>query len=441
MKKRNVIRLISILIAAILVITGFYLKSIQKSNGYRLAIQNEYARNLDDFSASINNISLILTKARFATTPKQISSMAAKLLCEAELSKTALSKLPQAEELSALNLFLSQVGNYALSVSELLISGKNLNADQVTTIEKLSDTAAKITELVLTSQITFNNKEYWAKELDEKIEKVTADNSLSQSLAAIDDELSDQPTLIYDGPYSDHILEKEPTMIKNTAKVSGNEALTAAAKVAKCDKSELKFAGFVEGNIPSYKFKNDTTTVNISQNGGFAVSMRKNIESGNTSLTYEQACEKARRYLTQIDMLSFTETYYFTSEGVCTINFAFLDGETICYTDLVKVGVAMDSGEIVFFEASGYLANHKTRAFNSPKFSVEEAKKLVSRNLTIQSTALALIPSNHREEMRCFEFACISSDNQQVLIYINTQTLEEEDILILLKTDGGTLVK
>lgn len=440
MKKENIIRLITFSSALILVLVGFIIKSEQKAKQYKLTIQNGYSKSLDDFGTSINNISLTLNKARFVTTPKQISTMAARLLCEAELSKSALSQLPQSNELPALNRFLSQVGNYALSVSNSLISGEKLDDEKLENIEKLSDVANKITELVTNSQISFNNGEYWASELDKEIEKVTG-GSLSETLSTIDDELSDYPTLIYDGPYSDHILEKEPSMIKDAKKVTEAEALEVAAMIAKCDTNSLKFDGLIEGNIPAYRFTNSTTAVTISQNGGFAVDMRKNAETKNTSLSYEQAREKAKRYLNYISMNGFCETYYYTTEGVCVINFAYLDGKTICYTDLVKVGVALNSGEIVFYEASGYLSNHKTRAFNSPKYTAEEAQKIISQNLTVKSYDLALIPTNRTTETRCYEFRCITEDDTEVLIYINTQTLDEEDVLILLKSDGGTLVK
>ena len=40
------------------------------------------------------------------------------------------------------------------------------------------------------------------------------------------------------------------------------------------------------------------------------------------------------------------------------INFVFLDGQTLCYTDLIKVGVALDDGELLFLEATGYIYNH-----------------------------------------------------------------------------------
>ncbi len=441
MKIRNAVRLASFLSALLVVALGFIIKSEQKNNKYKLAIENSYSKSLDDFNTAINNISNTLNKVRFVNSQKQISQMSAKLLTEAELSKSALAQLPQANELATLNRFLSQVGNYAMSVSKSLISGDNLNADHITAIEKLSDTANKICEAVSGTQITFNNLDYWATELENKIEDFANQDTLATALGEIDQELSDMPTLIYDGPYSDHILEKEPEMIKNAQEVTAEEALKVAALVAKCEESDLVADGYVEGSIPSYRFSNDTTTVTVSKNGGYPVNMRKQTETGNTSLSYSQAREKAKRYLSYINMNGFLETYYFSSEGVCTVNFAFLDGETVCYTDLVKVGVAMDSGEIVFFEASGYLSNHKARAFSSPAHSIEEAEKLISNNLTVKSTSLALIPTTGGNEVRCYEFACVSNDDQEVLIYINTSTLEEEDILILLKTDGGTLVK
>lgn len=441
MRKRNVIRLTSFLLAAILITAGIAVKSELKTERYRIALENSYSRSLDDFGTAIGNISATLNKARFVTTPEQISSMAAKLLTEAELSKTALSQLPSATELTQLNRFLSQVGNYAMSVSKNLIKGGTLNEEDAENIETLSNTANKISELVGNSQITYNNAEYWATELDKKIGEVTEDAGLADSLGELNEELSDYPTLIYDGPYSDHILEKEPAMIKGAAEVTEREALKTAAETARCEESELKSDGMISGSIPAFRFSGKNVTVAVSKNGGHAVFMRKEGESGTTNLSYELAREKAKRYLEQINKTGFAETYYFSNEGVCVVNFAYIDGETICYTDLIKVGVAMDSGDIVLYEASGYLSNHRDRAFETPVYTPEQAKKLISDNLTVKSIAMALIPTRGGNEARCYEFACTSSDEQEILIYINTQTLAEEEILILLKSDGGILVK
>ena len=126
---------------------------------------------------------------------------------------------------------------------------------------------------------------------------------------------------------------------------------------------------------------------------------------------------------------------------MCVINFSLLQGSTVCYSDLIKVGVALDTFEIVFYEASGYIMNHKPRTLKVPVHTKEEAKKVISPHLKIKSTSLALIPSSGQNELYCFEFLCEGEQKEEILVYVNTETLIEEQIFILLKTDGGTLTK
>lgn len=442
MKRRTTVKILSFCTAAVLAAVGFAVKSHISLRNYKLEIQNGYSRSLDELGASVNNISLILEKAEFATTPKHISTIANKLLIEAENAKSALSQLPSGgETLTVLNRFLSQVGNYAVSVAKSLAGGVSMSDEMSANMAMLRDTAQKVAATVNNSQITYNNMDYWAKELDRELDGAVDSDTLAGSLGELEESLSDYPKLVYDGPYSDHILEKEPAMIKDAAHVTESEALKTAAETAGVERSTLKSDGVQNGTIPAYRFSDSSVNVTVSQKGGYAVYMRKNRSVGDSILSYEQALEKAKRYLERLGMTNFCETYYFTDEGVCVINFAYLDGKTICYTDLLKVGVAMDDGEIMLYEASGYLTNHVERAFETPAVTEEQAAEIVSDKLKIRETALALIPTESGGEVRCYEFVCVSEAKQDVLVYINAVTREEEDILILLKSDGGTLVK
>lgn len=441
MKTRNAVRLISFCIAAVLVAAVFAVKARQDLKRYRLEVQNNYSRSLDGLNSSINNISLILEKAEYVTTAKQLSQMSAQLLTEAENAKNALAELPAGDNLDIINRFLSQVGNYAMAVSKSLVSGEEPSGDYAQNIAVLKNTAQKISEAVGNSSIAYDNPSEWADDLDNKLEEAVDKDSLAGALDTLEDSLSDYPTLVYDGPYSDHILEKEPLMLKNAAAVTEDEALKKAAETAECEADKLSLDGTAEGKIPAYRFSGEDISVTVSRSGGYAVYMRKSREIGDYVLEHAQAVEKAKRYLERIGMGGFTETYFFTDEGVCVINFAYLDGKTVCYTDLVKVGVAMDTGEIMLYEASGYLTNHTDRAFETAAVSAEEAAETVSDRLKIRETSLALIPTKGGGEKRCYEFVCLTEDGREILVYINAVTKEEEDILILLKSDGGTLTK
>lgn len=441
MSKRTIFRILSFSIAITLVSLGFCVKFSKENERYMTAVQNSYSFAFEELNSAVNNISTILQKTRFATTAGQISTMATDLLTEAELSKKSLAELPFNSKPDSLNKFFSQVGNYAVSISKTLMAEGVISEQDTANIEKLCETAEKVAEIVNQSRFSYNNPEFWAIQIENELNGVVNNSGLDNAISDLENQLKDYPTLIYDGPYSDHLLSKEPTLLTNEPEINKVSAKLTAEKWAGKDDMALKFSQETSGEIPTYIFSDDTVTVGVTIKGGKVIYMRKIRNIKDTILSYEQSLDKAKRYLESVGMDYFRETYYYESDGICTINFAFVDGRTICYTDLIKVGVAMDTGEIVFYEAGGYISNHRERTFETPKYSEEDARKLISRKLEIKDICLALIPTTAEEEKRCYEFTCVSADGKDVLVYINTATLKEEDILILLKSDGGILVK
>lgn len=437
MSKRNAIRLTSLAVALLLVIIGMAIKNGRENNYYELQLKNEYSKAVEELTAGVNNISLLLKKSEYSSGAEAINSIAGEIIAEAQISKNALSRLPiDNGSLNGLNKFLSQVGNYTLYLAKVIASGGELSKEQKKNVQSLSDSAEKISDIINDAGAKFNNIEYWSKEIN----KALPEENISSSLSTIEDELSDYPTLIYDGPYSDHILEKEALMISDAFEITEEKALETALKTVGSTPEDLKLKGAAKGHIDSYVFGNDWASVSVSRFGGYPVYMRKTRHITASNIEYNQAIKNAKRYLDEIGIVDMTETYYYTDEGVCVINFAFVDGQTLCYTDLIKVGVAMDTGEIMLFEASGYLTNHKTRAFSSPEYTMEEAKNILNEQLTVRENTIALIPVNG-DEKRCYEFLCSGRKGEEILVYINVSTLKEEGILILLREDGGTLVK
>ena len=55
------------------------------------------------------------------------------------------------------------------------------------------------------------------------------------------------------------------------------------------------------------------------------------------------------------------ESYYVINDGICTINYAYSQDGVTCYPDLVKVAVALDTGGVVEYNATGYIMNHTDR--------------------------------------------------------------------------------
>ena len=247
------------------------------------------------------------------------------------------------------------------------------------------------------------------------------------------------PSLIYDGPFSDHLMQKKSVMLKGKSDVTRTEARKAAAKIAQIRADLMEDAGDDDGIMPTYNFMSESTSVSVTKAGGMPVYLLKNRNVDDIKISKENAVKLARQYLTTIGIGSLTESYYEIAGNIITINFAHLQNDITVYADLIKVSVAMDNGEILGFDARGYLTNHIERTISAPKISLDAARKKVSQKLTIKKEKLAIIPSTSLTEKLCYEFLCTGQDGENILVYINANTGEEEEILILLIDENGTL--
>ena len=132
------------------------------------------------------------------------------------------------------------------------------------------------------------------------------------------------------------------------------------------------------------------------------------------------------------------ETYYLKQDGIVTINYAYTQNNVVIYSDLIKVKVALDNGEVLGIETTGYLNNHTQRDTSKVKISKEEAKKTLNKDLQINSEGLAIIPTEYKTEILCYEFKG-KVDDKEFLVYVNAENGREEDILIITNTPNGTL--
>ena len=82
--------------------------------------------------------------------------------------------------------------------------------------------------------------------------------------------------------------------------------------------------------------------------------------------------------------------------------------------------------------------NHEKRNISNIKIDKETAKKKLNPDLDIQSEGLAIIPTNWKTEILCYEFKG-KIDNREFLVYINAENEREEDILVITNTPNGTL--
>lgn len=443
--KRAAIRLICFFCAALAVLGGFTYIGYSTANRYRTRLENGCRRSLEELSGYLADLEAALTKSLYSNSLPEQGLLSAQLLRDAGCAKEALEQLPLDEtQLHGVNRFLSQTGEFAVSLSCRLSAGEALREEDRASLAALQRHArtlnAALQDCTAGLRQGENGNWYFLRSLSEEDEVLPA---VTDGFREMGDGLADYPTLIYDGPFSDHILQQQPRMTQGKPDL-GEEAAAAAAKsflaLGNAPAETLTPLGKSESRLAVYSFAAGSIALDVTRCGLFVARAIDSRSVEKSAISVESARRNAQVFLSMQGYADFRESYYSVSENICTVNFAAQQDGVTCYPDLIKVSVAMDNGSVVLFDACGYLMNHQKRELPAPKLSAEEARARLSPALTpAAEPKLAVIPTSGANEAFCYEFRCVGTGGETVLVYLDTQTGSERRLLILLQSDGGIL--
>lgn len=448
MKKRKLKRLVWIfvivlIIAIILLSYNLYRKNREST----LANENLYNQSLYELVYYMDNVKNYLAKATISTSAANGAETLTNVWREANLAQTYLSMLPiQAHELENTEKFLNQVSDYSYSLSRKSFQGENLSDEDLENLEELHKYSIEINNVVNQISFDLNAGNLKWKDLTgnrdvDFAQQVNSDFNLASSL---EENLHQYSGLIYDGAYSEHIVSQEKKGLKGDTITEEDAKNKAIEIIGENNIQEITNYGLSENApVPSFTFniknKNqENITLSISKKGGFIVYMNSDKNVEDEKIEIEEANRKAKEYLEKNGFSNMQQTYYLKNNGVMTINFAYSQDGVLMYPDLIKVKVALDNGQILGIETTGYLNNHTERNISKVKISKEQAREKLNKKLNIQSEILAVIPTEWKTEILCYEFKGKIEDTEY-LVYINAENGEEEQILIITNTPNGQL--
>lgn len=444
MNKRTSVRIASYLIAFVVALGIFGVSNYNKSRYYKLQLELNYQQTLNELSEYVGNIETTLGKGLYAATDTMVSQLSSQLWRESSGAKSAMSKLPLDDiELENTYKFLSQVGEFSVSLNRKMASGGEITEDEHQKLVQLSEISKNINKSVSALLANYAGSDSITDEANPlAINSKTVKNGLGGSFTDTEEAITDYPSLIYDGPFSDHLLDREAEMTKGAEEIDRTAAQEKIKGLKGISIGELNYTGIENSNMPCYDFGDKTTTYSVTQYGGFLCSILNSRKIGGATIGNDAAITNATNFLNANGYGSMTPTYYANNDGICIINFAYMKEGVTFYTDLIKVGVALDDGSIVSLDARGYLANHKARQLSEPKFTITQCQQNISDYLTVLSIKEAVIPTKSKTEVYAYEFHCQSkSTGEELLVYMDTQTGKESDILFMLYTDDGIFVK
>lgn len=449
-KKKRVVLLTSYILAGFIVLGGMAYSYHLKAEGYKLQLENDYQRAFSELVSGVSELDTALQKSLYATSPSMLSSVCTEVYGKAQSAQYALGELPfSTDEFQNTSSFITKIGDYAYMLSKKAGSGAAIGEEEQKNLAKLSQTATVLADNLnqLKADVSMTGVSLGKMEaVSSTAAKIGSDatsNILKDSFTVMEGEFPETPTLIYDGPFSSHIAGMKPKLLEGKEEITGEEAQKKAAEFLGTKSGIIRSSGERGGNLPVYMFyANDdggTISFEVTKNGGYIAAVFNSRLVKTSIIKPKDGVKITDRFLQQKGYKDMKQSYQIVDGNVLTVNYAYTTDNVICYTDLIKVSVALDNGKIVGFESQGYIMNHTERTIPAVKVDENEAKKKVSSLLTVLSHEMAIIPTSGMNEVFCHEFKCENGDGSRYIIYVNAETGVEEDILILIESQSGTL--
>lgn len=416
---------------------------------YYKYLDGQYQKSFYELVDHVQNVQTNLAKLKVAQSPTQNVNLLSDVWRQAYAAQNNISSLPiDTLGVMKINKYLNQVADYSYSLSKKQAAGTELSKEDISNLKKLQSNAKSLTQDLDKLRNDVATNALSVSSLRSRGGTNLADNAtkdiLSANIGSVEKQAMNTPKLIYDGPFSSD-LESPKTKGLTGINVSEATAKKAAIDFLGMNLKSLNSISASNALFPAYGFMgardnnaSNNIYMSVSKKGAHVIWMMDQRPINSTKLTVSQAKRYADKYLGDKGFNNMTLSYYEKVDNSAIFNYIYEQNGVIVYPDLVKIKVALDNGQVVAFDAKGYYTNHVTRDIKAPKLTLAEARTKVSKNMSIQSQKLALIPLENKVEVLAYEYKG-TSDGDTFYVYIDADTGKEIRVMQVIKTYKGNL--
>ncbi|WP_028307414.1 germination protein YpeB [Desulfitibacter alkalitolerans] len=441
-----------VLLTAALISTAYW-GNMQQKEKHKLIIMQEthYQRAYYDLTGSMQMVENALSKALASGTRDYEQLQLTLAWQQAHMAQRDLAQLPLGRNvLIQTQKFLNQLGDYCFTLANGYRQEIMEDNDRKQ-IQRLHGQALDISQQLHRLHIDISGDRFpWSSiAMAKHRDWSQATRSLpEESFANLEEQIQTFPQLIYDGPFSEQVIDRTVEIpgkfiTREDAKaIAGNflgiEEKRVSYRVSESDE-KAPVQVFSVRVIPVQGSIGDQIVLDITKAGGHVAWMLNNRSVGGSDLTLEDAQEKAEQFLEARGYVSFKATGVLRTFNQAVVSFGEERDGILIYPHLIKVKVALDSGQVTGFEAINYLiAKQQERSWPEEGLSGTEAQARLNPNFHVEKLQKVVIPLPTGQEAYCWEFKG-SLGHMPFLIYIDAKTGRELNILRYVESDFGLI--
>lgn len=409
-----------------------------QANGYGTQIESIYKKNYYELVDNTNSADMKISKLLASDNATYQAKMLTQVSQEAQDMQNNISALPlTGDNILQSVRFVNQMAGFCQTLEEKIAQGGKLSESDLKTLREMHDSLTQMkTYLNQMSQKMLSG--YSIMKASNKMNGDTDQFTLDfEGVKAAD---ADYPTMIYDGPFSDSVVNAKVLGLKGS-EVSKEEAYKHVDKMFKNIQS-LKYAGETDGKFSTYNFELVNTDgrnmyVQVTKIGGNILTISGHVDSDQKNIDMQRAEKIALDFAKENGINGGKVVWDEELESQAYFNIAPTENGVILYPDLVKVKVDMEKGDVIGYDAISYFTNHTKRNLTAGGVGIDLARERVDSSFAVQQGRLVLAPLEFNREVLCYEFEA-TRDGATYYIYYNAATGKEENILKVVETDDGS---
>ncbi|RXJ03923.1 germination protein YpeB [Anaerobacillus alkaliphilus] len=410
----------------------------QEKNSILIKAENTYQRAFHDLTFNLDQLHDEIGATLAMNSKDQLSPSLADVWRLTSMAQMNLGQLPLTlMPFSKTEEYLYKVGNFSYRNAIRDLEHEPLSEEEYQTLNELYKQSGEIQNEMrkVQSMVLQDNLRWMDVELALASEDEPLNNAIVNGFHIVNEKVegfsevdwgADLPQL----QSNDDLLNER----LNGEEVTAEEAKEIALRFVELENAEIHIEETGEGlAYGSYSVRiNDpeheaNIFMDISKKGGHPIWLLQDRQVGETNISLNEASEKAKELLEKngIEDMQIVDSKQYNAVGV--FNFAYLKDNVRVYPDAIVVEVSLQDGEIIGYESSAYLTNHRDRDVSQPTISVEEAQERLNPSLEVMEHHVALIKNDLSEEVLTYEFFGVIN-NDTYRIFINAQTGHEEKI-------------
>ena len=401
---------------------------------YGTQLENVYQKNYYELVDNVNNADMEMSKLLNATNSAYQKKMLTEIASASKNMQNNIALLPlTGEDVLESVRFVNQLSGYTTILEEKLANGTELTTEDLEMLQELHMALISMKDNL--NRISMDMRNGYSI-LDASNEMNGDLNSFTVDFNQIKANDVDYPTMIYDGPFSDSVVNQKVKGLSGD-EITEEEASDVLGKVFK-DISSFTYNGKTEGKFETYNFDvvtsdNQELYAQVTIQGGHVLTVSGQNASDVKNFDMKTG-EKIAKEFAKVNGVEDPEIVWSEElNNQAYFNITPKENGIILYPDLVKVKVDLEYGNVIGYDAISYWTNHTDRNLGS----VSDVTVSLPSGFKVVSKRLVLAPLDYNREVLCYEYQC-EKEGITYYFYFNAKTGAEENILKVVETTDSS---